>query len=171
MFCLTISAYFTFTFILLWWLATPKNEWREHCYQKRFASKKKNNLTMFYTWNLLLFCHQVWWILDAFARAPLLRQGEWGLHTALTGIHPLHQLQKQYLQNINVIHKQTIISGNIVVSARAAILPTTSPFNISRGSVWFGQLQVTSPVSRYAPFKLRPSLAVCRQILLLAAGA
>ncbi len=25
------------------------------------------------------------------ARAPLLRSGEWGLHTALTGIHPLHE--------------------------------------------------------------------------------
>ncbi len=28
--------------------------------------------------------------LASVARAPLLRSGEWGLHTALTGIHPLH---------------------------------------------------------------------------------
>ncbi len=28
--------------------------------------------------------------LASIARAPLLRSGEWGLHTALTGIHPLH---------------------------------------------------------------------------------
>ncbi len=28
--------------------------------------------------------------LASVARAPLLRSGEWGLHTALTGIHPIH---------------------------------------------------------------------------------
>ncbi len=33
------------------------------------------------------FCIQP---LASVARAPLLRSGEWGLHTALTDIHPLH---------------------------------------------------------------------------------
>ncbi len=33
--------------------------------------------------------------LASVARAPLLRSGEWGLHTALTGIHPL---QRQWVK-------------------------------------------------------------------------
>ncbi len=33
--------------------------------------------------------------LASVARAPLLRSGEWGLHTALTGIHPLHKVQNR----------------------------------------------------------------------------
>ncbi len=64
---------------------------------------------------------------------------------------------KQLFRKINIL---------TVVSIQAAILPTTSRSDISRGSVWFGQLQVTPPASRYAPFKLRPSLAVRRQMLL-----
>lgn len=54
MFCLTISAYCTFTFILLWWLATPKNEWMEGTLWKGLHQKNIKNLTMFYTWILLL---------------------------------------------------------------------------------------------------------------------
>ncbi len=67
MFCLTISAYCTFTFILLWWLATPKNEWREHCYQERFASKniKKSDHVLHMKPSLILSSGVVNW--DAFS--------------------------------------------------------------------------------------------------------
>lgn len=52
-----------------------------------------------------------------------------------------YQLQKLLYENVNL----TLSSGKIIltiVSMWAAILPTTSCFDISRGSVWFGELQV-----------------------------
>ncbi len=77
------------------------------------------------------------------------------------------------LQNIKVIHKLKLLSREILLSLSER--PSCQQYLVSTSRVVLYDLDnfklrplfhVTPIASRYDPFKLRPSLAVCRQILL-----